>query len=203
MSRCFSEPPKPSELPKPPWRAIEGGNPLKLNLPLPTSWEKACRCFLGGPLRTVVGCIGLGVWPAWKWPWGGHNQHGRSEELNTVYLRRARVLYFGHFLGDSRETWQCKPSVCWIANQLSGSSGPKCRKSLENVSLGLRPRDPRKVSEECQELSEIHSPDTFRRLSGDFPDCSQDFLETCRGGLERHFRDFFGIFGPEEPERPL
>ena len=64
------------------------------------------------------------------------------------------------------------------------------------------PRDPKKSPESPGTLQK-HSPDTFRRLSGDFPDCPRDFLETFwgpgAGGPGRHFRDFFGISGPKGP----
>ena len=85
---------------------------------------------------------------------------------------------------------------------LSGPPGPKCRKSLENVSRDLRPRAPKKSPKSPGTLQK-HSPDTFRRLSGDLPDCPRDFFETFgglgAGGLGRHFRDFFGISGAEGP----
>ena len=85
---------------------------------------------------------------------------------------------------------------------LPGPPGPKCRKSLENVSRGLRPRNPKK-SPKIPGTLKKHSPDTFRRLSGDFPDCPRDFFETFwgpgAGGPGRHFRDSFGISGPEGP----
>ena len=84
---------------------------------------------------------------------------------------------------------------------LSGPPGPKSQKSLENVSRGLRPRDPKKSPKSPRTLQK-HSPDTFRRLSGDFPHCPRDFFETFWGpGASRpgrHFRDFFGISGPRD-----
>ena len=98
--------------------------------------------------------------------------------------------------------------VFFVGNQpapyrgLSAPPGPKYRKSLENVSRGLRPRDPKKSPKSPGTLQK-HSPDTFRRLSEDFPDCPRDFFETFwgpgAGGPGRHFRDSFGISGPEGP----
>ena len=44
---------------------------------------------------------------------------------------------------------------------LSGPPGPKCRKSLENVSRGLRPRDPKKSQKSLGD-----SPGSLRRVSG-------------------------------------
>ena len=67
----------------------------------------------------------------------------------------------------------------------------KSRNSPENVSLGLRPRDPKKSPQSPGALQK-HSPDTFRRLSGDFSDCHRDFLETfwARETFSGLFRDF-------------
>ena len=79
---------------------------------------------------------------------------------------------------------------------LSGPSGTKGQKSLENVSgPGTR-----KVAKKSREQGEkTLSTLSFRRLSGDFPDCSRDFLETFRGSPGRHFRDVFWHFGREGP----
>ena len=52
------------------------------------------------------------------------------------------------------------------------------------------PKTLKKVSGTLQK----HSPDTFRRLSGDFPDCPRDFFETfcqVRKVAERKFPEFF------------
>ena len=70
---------------------------------------------------------------------------------------------------------------------LSRPPGPKCRKSLENVSRGLRPRGPPKSLQNSPgTLQKKHSP-----LSGDSP-------ETCRTVPETFLR-LFGGPGPEAP----
>ena len=85
------------------------------------------------------------------------------------------------------------------------ASRPKCRKSLENVSWGLRPQDPKKSPKSPGTLQK-HSPNTFRRLSGDFPDCPRDFFETFCGPGPEAPRDIFetlSAFRVGRPERPL
>ena len=67
---------------------------------------------------------------------------------------------------------------------LSGPSGPKCRKSLENVSEAPGPR---KVSKKSREQSEK----TLSTLFGDSPETSQTVPET--------FWRLFGVPGPEAP----
>ena len=91
------------------------------------------------------------------------------------------------------------PCATWLANQpapyrgLAGPSGPKCRKSLENVSRGLWPRNPEKSPKVLGTVWQVsgESPESVKRV---FLDCSRDFLETFRGsragGPGRHFRDF-------------
>ena len=88
-----------------------------------------------------------------------------------------------------------------------GAEGPempkKSRKCLENVSkMSSGPGTPTSLQKVSGTVRK-DSFDTFRRLSGDFPDRSRDFLETFRGpgagGPGRHFRDFFGISGPKGP----
>ena len=69
---------------------------------------------------------------------------------------------------------------------LSGSPGPKCRESLENVSRGLRPGDPKKSPKSPGTLQK-HSRHTFRGA----------------GGAEETFSRLFRRFGPAGPERPL
>ena len=82
---------------------------------------------------------------------------------------------------------------------LSLETPKKSRKCL----LGPPAPEPRKVSKKSREQSDK----TLSILSGDFSDCSRDFLETFRGsgdrGPRRHFRDFFSISGPEEGPRDL
>ena len=79
-----------------------------------------------------------------------------------------------------------------VANQpapyrgLSGPSGTKCRKSLQNVSRGLRPRTPKSLQKVSGTIRK-DSFDTLRRLSG--------------GGPGRHFRDSFGISARETSVR--
>ena len=90
---------------------------------------------------------------------------------------------------------------------LSGTPGLKCRKSLENVSRGLWPGTPRKSPRSLGTVPKILS-NTFRRLSGDFPDCPRDFLETFLGSppSQRPWETFsrrFPHFGPGGLERPL
>ena len=70
---------------------------------------------------------------------------------------------------------------------LSGPPGPKCQKSLENVSGTVR-----EVSGESRESVWrvfLEYSGTFWRLFGG----------PGAGGPGRHFRDFFGISGPEGP----
>ena len=83
---------------------------------------------------------------------------------------------------------------------LSGPPSPKSQKSLENVSRGPgTPKSLKKVSGTVREVSG-ESPESVWRV---FLDCPRDFLETFwgpgAGGPGRHFRDFFGISGPEGP----
>ena len=89
---------------------------------------------------------------------------------------------------------------------LPGPLGPKCRKSLENVSRGLRPLDPKKSQESIGD-----SPASLRRVSGKclesvlgvFRDFRGDFLG-CRGQRPREtFSRLFRHFGPRGPGRPL
>ena len=76
--------------------------------------------------------------------------------------------------------------------QRSLPPGPKCRKSLENVSRGLQPRDPKKSPESLggspKTLSR-HFPETLRRLP-------LRLFGGFLGSRGLHFRDFFGISGP-------
>ena len=54
---------------------------------------------------------------------------------------------------------------------LSGPSGPKCRKNLENVSRGLRPRNPEKSPKSLGNSPKRlfrHSPETFRTVPETF-----------------------------------
>ena len=93
-------------------------------------------------------------------------------------------------------------------------SGPempkKSRKCLENVSRGLRPRTPHKVSKKSRGQSG-KSPESLRRVSGKCLESVfgvfRDFLETFWGsrGLRPRetFSRLFRHFGPGGPERPL
>ena len=73
----------------------------------------------------------------------------------------------------------------------------KSRKCLPGPEAP-EPRNSPKVSGTVRK----HSPDTFRRLSRDFPDCPRDFLG-CGGQRPKgHLRDFFGISVPESPRDP-
>ena len=63
-----------------------------------------------------------------------------------------------------------------------------------------------KKSQKSPGTLQKHSPDTFRRLSGDLPDCPRDFFETFWGLGAGGPGDIFKIFwhfGPGGPERPL
>ena len=82
---------------------------------------------------------------------------------------------------------------------LSGPPGPKCRKSLENLSQGLRPGTPKK-SPKSPEKVQKHSPDTFGRLS---PGLFGDFFGSPDRRPRETFSRLFRHFGPEGPERPL
>ena len=90
--------------------------------------------------------------------------------------------------------------TCEPAHPLQRSLGPfgaKVPKKSRNCLLGPPAPEPQNVSGTVRK----DSFDTLWRLSGGFPDCSPDFLETFRGcgagdpGI--HFRDFFGISGPK------
>ena len=84
---------------------------------------------------------------------------------SSLFNPRAPELRSGIWLKD-QEPWSLKSPKyrIWIGNQpapyrgLSGPLGPKCRKSLKNVS---RPKSLQKVSGTVW--------DTFRRVSGKFP----------------------------------
>ena len=96
-----------------------------------------------------------------------------------------------------------KPSWIWEpARPLQGSlgpSGPEMPKSLENVSWGLRPGPPKKspkVSGTVWEVSRGSPGSVWRVFLDDF---LETFSEPQSGGFGRHFRDFFGISGPEGP----
>ena len=91
-----------------------------------------------------------------------------------------------------------------VANQpapyrgLSGPKRPRCRKSLKNVSWGLRPRNPEESPKSLtNNLKRVfrHFPKTLRRLLRLFP----GLLGSGARGPRRHFRDFFGISGPKGP----
>ena len=85
---------------------------------------------------------------------------------------------------------------------LSGPSGPKCRESLENVSRGLRPRNPEKSPKSLR-----NSPRRlFRRSLETFRTVPETFwrLFGVRGRRPREtFTRLFRHFGREGPERPL
>ena len=86
---------------------------------------------------------------------------------------------------------------------LSGPSGPKCRKSLENVSRGLRPRNPEKSPKSLGNSPKRLFRHTLWRLSGLFPRLFGDFSGS-RGRRPREtFSRLFRHLGPEGPERPL
>ena len=90
-------------------------------------------------------------------------------------MRLCKMVRFG------AEVWE--PAAPYTG--LPGPPGPKCQTSLEIVSRGLLPRDPKKNPQRPQNTPETlsrHFPETRRRLAG---------LSL------RHFRDFFGISGPE------
>ena len=74
----------------------------------------------------------------------------------------------------------------------------KSRKCLP----GPPARGPEKVSKKSRRQSG-KSPQSLRKVSGE---CFPDFLETFSGfqarGPEKHFRDFVGMSGPENPRDP-
>ena len=83
-----------------------------------------------------------------------------------------------------------------------GLSGPRCRKSFENLSRGLRPVDPKTSPKSLGD-----SLGSLRRVSGEcfwtFSGLFGDFFGVQQaGGPGRHFQDFFGISGPEGPRDP-
>ena len=103
-------------------------------------------------------------------------------------------------------TKSCLPSFFSSSGLELGTSPP-----LTEVSRALRARNAEKVSKmspgasgpgtpKSPQKSQQESEKTLSTLSGDSPDCSRNFLETFRGseagGPGRHFRDFFGILGP-------
>ena len=78
-----------------------------------------------------------------------------------------------------------------------GPSGPEIPKKSRKCLPGPPAPGPQKVSKQ--------SKNTLQTLSGDSPETSRTAPETFlrlfgasgAGGPERHFRDFFGISGPE------
>ena len=80
-------------------------------------------------------------------------------------------------------------------------------RNAEKVSKMSPAPEPRKVSKKSPERLFRNFQNTLRRLSGDFPDYSRDFLETFRGSgagdIFETFSRLFRPFGPEGPERPL
>ena len=89
----------------------------------------------------------------------------------------------GSFVGS-------QPAPC---RGLSGPPGPKCRKSLENVSWGLRPRDPKslkKVSGTVREVSR-ESPESVWRV---FLECSGTFWRLFGVPGRRHRETFSRLF---------
>ena len=140
-----------------------------------------------------------------------------------VYVEEVYVLFLSLKFGDPSLQKSCfvkfqensvfpflkKNKGLWGPARTSqgslGSSGPEMPKSLEIVSWGLRPGTPKKSPKSSENIQK-HSPDTFRRFSGDFPDCPRHFLETfsgpLAGGPGRHFQHLFGISGPEGPRDP-
>ena len=125
--------------------------------------------------------------------------------LAGLAIRRQTPLVITHSSGSGESPRTCDSQFLgW--NQpapyrgLSGPSGPKCRKSLENVSRGLR--EPRKSPESLGNSPKRlfrHFPETLWRLPRLFPGLLETFQGPGAGGPGRHFRHF----GPEGPERPL
>ena len=91
-----------------------------------------------------------------------------------------------------------QPAPC---RGLPGPPGPKCRKSLENVSWGLLFWDPKKSQKKSGGQSG-KSQESLRKVSGECFWSVPGLFGDCLGsgpGPGRHFRDFFGISGPEGP----
>ena len=108
------------------------------------------------------------------------------------WLKRERIERIGQFV----QTLGTSLPLTEVSRALRARNAEKVSK----MSLG--PQDPKKSPKSPGALQK-HSPDTFRRLYRDLPDCPRDFFETFwgpgAGGPERRFGDFFGISGPEGP----
>ena len=140
------------------------------------------------------------------WKQGINNMDASFLLIVEVFLLTVRPFYLQQW--GSRKQKNTKPNFQTGGTVLGTSA------SLTEVSRALRAQNAEKVSivspgtpKSLQEVPEhFKSPDTFWRVSGDLPDCPQDFLGTFWGlgarGPGRHFRDFFGISGPEGPGDP-
>ena len=102
--------------------------------------------------------------------------------------------------------WETEEHATMLGNQpapyrgLAGPPGLKCRKSLQKYLSGPPAPAPQKSLPKVPGTLQKHSPDTFRRLSGDLPDCPRDsfgdFL-VSRGRRPREtFSRLFRHFGP-------
>ena len=146
----------------------------------------------------IWGGGGILDWAAKKGYQNGWFSNGKVFEC--IKLGMLMPVYFGTYVGVSLLSTQRKGAskrmvlkrasslnfenwAFWhpfVANQptpyrgLSGPSGPKCRKSLENVFRGLRLQSPEKVSKKSQEQSEK----TLSTLSGDSPETSHTVPKT-------------------------
>ena len=80
------------------------------------------------------------------------------------------------------------------------------QKSLENVSRGLRPRDPKKSPKKSRGQSG-KSPESLGKVSGEcfwsIPGLFGDFLGSQGRRPRETFSRLFRHFGPGGPERPL
>ena len=107
----------------------------------------------------------------------GRRRRNFSDIFLEVPVTRIRVSAPAPYKSPTITENNCR---CWEDVGENHKHGPGTPKSLQKVSGTVR-KD---------------SSDTFRRLSGDFSDCSRDILEAFRGS---GVRDFFGISGPTGP----
>ena len=143
----------------------------------------------------------VGIRRAWM---NGGNQL-QLQVLILVDSSTITVTETGPFELDLFSLYTCtnvgnQPAPC---RGLSGPSGPKCRKNLENVSGPGTPKSLHKVSGTvCMGSLRRVSGKCRKSLFGLFPRLNL-FWGSGAGGPRRHFRDFFWHFGPEGPERHL
>ena len=114
--------------------------------------------------------------------WGKATRRTEPTEPNPLHLRLT-----------------CEPAR--PLQSLRGLSGPKCRKNLENVSWGLRPRNPEKSPKTRNSLGNLGrvSRKCRKSLFGLFPRLFGDFSRFRGRRLRETFSRRLWHFGPERP----